>query len=290
MAFGQQAAHTFGIDEEYFLVDARTGDLVGEPPGKLLAECKAMLGEQFSSEFQRSQIEVSTRICTSPTEARAELTRLRSTIAGVARPYGLAPMAASTRPLDRWGGQHHTDKERYNAIAHDLQLLGRRMVSGGMHVHVAIDDKDLRVAVMNELRAFLPLLLALSTSSPFWLGEDTGLSSYRTSINDATPRSGMPEAFATWSQYQRGIDLLVRAGVIEDATKIWWDLRPSARFPTLELRITDVCPLIEDAVCIAALFAAYAVACVAGSTPDSSCPASRSFYSTRIGGGLSATA
>jgi carboxylate-amine ligase len=123
-----------------------------------------------------------------------------------------------------------------------------------MHVHVGIDDDDQRIAVMSELRPYLPLLLALSASSPFWQGENTGLKSYRTPINDATPRSGMPESFASWSDYQRTVGTLVRSDVIEDATKIWWDLRPSARFPTLELRITDVCPLIEDALCIAALF------------------------------------
>jgi carboxylate-amine ligase len=254
MTICQRAAYTFGIEEEYFLVGVRTGELVREPPEELLAECKATLGEQFSAEFQRSQVEVATKVCVSAAEARAELTRLRRAIAGLAQPYGLAPIAASTHPLALWGGQRHTNKERYNSIADDLQVLGRRMVAVGMHVHVGIDDNDLRIAVMNEVRAFLPLLLALSTSSPFWQGQDTGLNSYRTAINDATPRSGMPEVFASWSRYQQTIDVLVRAGVVEDATKIWWDLRPSARFPTLELRITDACPLIDDALCIAALF------------------------------------
>jgi carboxylate-amine ligase len=128
------------------------------------------------------------------------------------------------------------------------------MVIGGMHVHVGIDDNEQRISVMNEIRYYLPILLALSTSSPFWQGENTGLKSYRTSINDATPRKGIPEHFTNWSDYRRTVGTLVRSGVIEDATKIWWDLRPSARFPTLELRITDICPLIDDALCIAALF------------------------------------
>src|SRR5215472_9816799 len=128
------------------------------------------------------------------------------------------------------------------------------MVIGGMHVHVGIPDNEKRISVMNDIRSFLPLLLALSTSSPFWQGENTGLKSYRTAINDATPRKGIPEYLASWKDYQRTVSTLVRAGVIEDATKIWWDLRPSARFPTLELRITDICPLIDDALCIAALF------------------------------------
>ena len=190
----------------------------------------------------------------SMSEARADLGRLRNGVAAIASRHGLAPIAASTHPFTPWSTQRHTDKERYNTIADDLKGLGRRMVIGGMHVHVGIEEDEQRIAVMNEIRSFLPLLLALSTSSPFWQGENTGLKSYRTAINDATPRNGLPERFASWSDYCRTIGTLVRAGVIEDATKIWWDLRPSARFPTLELRITDICPLMDDALCIAALF------------------------------------
>ena len=247
-------AYAFGIEEEYFLIERRTRELASEPAEKLLGECKAVLAEQFSAEYQRSQVEVATNVCSSPGESRTELRRLRSTVIGVSNRYGLAPIAASTHPLARWGTQRHTDKQRYNTIADDLQVLGRRMVAGGMHVHVGIDDNDERIGVVNGLRAFLPLLLALSTSSPFCQGENTVLKSYRTAINDATPRNGMPEAFTSWSQYENTINLLVRAGVIRDASQVWWDLRPSARFPTVELRITDVCPLIEDAVCIATLF------------------------------------
>jgi carboxylate-amine ligase len=245
---------TFGIEEEYFLVDPRTRALISEPPRSMLDECRAKLGGNVSAEYQRSQIEVATRICTHTANARDHLADLRSGIAGIARRHGLAPIAASTHPFTRWRTQRHTDKQRYKAIADDLKGVGRRMVVGGMHVHVGIDDDDHRIAVMNGMRPYLPLLLALSASSPFWQGEYTGLKSYRTAINDATPRSGMPEAFASWSDYQWTIGILVRSHVIEDATKIWWDLRPSARFPTLELRITDICPLMEDALCIAALF------------------------------------
>ena len=245
---------TFGIEEEYFLVDARTRALVSEPPKRMLDACKAALGPQFSSEYQRSQIEVATAVCLTAPDARADLGRLREGVAAIANRHGLAPIAASTHPFTPWRTQRHTDKQRYNAIADDLKGLGRRMVIGGMHVHVGIDDEEQRIAVMNGVRPYLPLLLALSASSPFWQGENTGLKSYRTAINGATPRSGMPESFASARHYQKAIGTLVRSGVIEDATKIWWDLRPSARFPTLELRITDICPLIDDAVCIAVLF------------------------------------
>ena len=244
----------FGIEEEYFLVSWRTRALVDEPPRQLLDECKTVLGNRVSAEYQRSQIEVATSICAKLFDARAELAQCRNVIASIANRYGLAPIAASTHPFTSWSTQRHTDKDRYNEIAHDLQALARRMVVGGMHVHVGIDDNDRRIAVMNDVRRFLPLLLALSTSSPFWQGENTGLKSYRTAINDATPRKGIPERFASWRHYERTVGTLVNAGVIEDATKIWWDLRPSARFPTLELRITDICPLIGDALCIAALF------------------------------------
>ena len=254
MAMREHPLFTFGIEEEYFLVNLQTGALVSEPPSEMLDECKAELGEQFSAEYQRSQIEVATTICKGMSDARAELAHLRNVVAALASRHGLAPIAASTHPFTPWSTQRHTDKHRYNAIAHDLKGVGRRMVVGGMHVHVGIDDNEQRISVMNEIRSYLPLLLALSTSSPFWQGKNTGLKSYRTAINDATPRTGIPERFANWSDYCRTVGTLVRAGVIEDATKIWWDLRPSARFPTLEMRITDICPLMDDALCITALF------------------------------------
>jgi glutamate---cysteine ligase / carboxylate-amine ligase len=254
MTAREKPSFTFGIEEEYFLVDPRTRALVTEPPKSMLNECKAKLGGHVSAEYQRSQVEVATKICTHAADARDHLAHLRNGVAGIARRHGLAPIAASTHPFTRWRTQRHTDKQRYKAIADDLKGVGRRMVVGGMHVHVGIDDDDQRIAVMNGMRPCLPLLLALSASSPFWQGEDTGLKSYRTAINDATPRSGIPEAFASWSEYQRTIGILIQSQVIEDATKIWWDLRPSGRFPTLELRITGICPLMEDALCIAGLF------------------------------------
>jgi carboxylate-amine ligase len=250
----QRHAFTFGIEEEYFLVDPRTRALVSEPPKRMLEECRAELGGHFGREYQRSQIEVATGICMSTSDARADLARLRNGLAAIASRHGLAPIAASTHPFSPWRTQRHTDKKRFHAIAAELKGVGRRMVAGGMHVHVGIDDNEQRIAVMNAIRGHLPLLLALSASSPFWQGENTGLKSYRTAIYDASPRKGMPECFASWGDYQRTVGTLVRSGVIEDPTEIWWDLRPSARFPTLELRITDICPLIEDAVCIAVLF------------------------------------
>ena len=245
---------TFGIAEEYSLVDVTTRGLATETPPKLLSDLKTRLGDRFSTEFMRSQIEVGTSVHTSIADARAELIDMRKLIAKRATLHGLAPMAASTHPFSRWGHQHHRDTPRYNEIAESFRGLGRRMVVNGLHVHVGIEDDNARIEVMNDMRAFLPTLLALSGSSPFWEAENTGLKSYRTAINEATPRKGIPEDFANWGDFERTMHVLVSAGVMEDASKVWWDLRPSIRFPTLEMRITDVCPKVEDGICLAAIY------------------------------------
>ena len=249
-----EPSFSIGIEEEYLLVNKETRDLVPEPPAALLAKCEEALSGQVSPEFLRSQIEIGTRVCRSVQEARDELVHLRSTLGSIAGEFGLAPIAASTHPFAHWESQHHTDKERYNAIARDLQHVGRRLIICGMHVHVGIDDDELRIDLLGQASYFLPHLLALSTSSPFWQGVQTGLKSYRLSIFDELPRTGLPHNFSSYSEYERTVELLVSAGLIEDATKLWWDLRPSARFPTLEMRITDVCPLIEDGIAIASLY------------------------------------
>ena len=247
-------AFTIGIEEEYLLVDRTSRDLVSEPPASMMAECEKRLSGQVSHEFLRSQIEVGTRVCRNIVEARADLAHLRATVAEVAGRHGMAPMAASTHPFARWDLQRHTDKERYNDLARDFQAVARRLVICGMHVHVGIEDEELRIDLMNQVAYFLPHLLALSTSSPFWQSEETGLMSYRISVWDEMPRTGLPERFQSWSEYNRHVDVLIKTGIIEDATKIWWDIRPSARFPTLEMRITDVCTRVEDGITIAALY------------------------------------
>src|SRR4029079_13150049 len=159
----------------------------------------------------------------------------------------------STHPFAHWQLQRHTDQERYNLLARDIQGPLRRLVICGMHVHVGLEDPQLRIDLMNQMAYFLPHLLALSTSSPFWRGEDTGLKSYRISGFQGLPRTGLPQGFASWGEYQRHVGVLVSAGLIDDASKLWWDLRPSARFPTLDMRITDVCTSLDDAIAIAAL-------------------------------------
>jgi glutamate---cysteine ligase / carboxylate-amine ligase len=249
-----EPSFTIGLEEEYLLVDQETRDVAPAPPKALLAQCETALKGQVSPEFLRTQIEVATVVCPSIGAVRDEVMRLRSTIAGIADGFGLSPIAASTHPFARWQHQHTTEKERYIKIAADLQQTGQRLLICGMHVHVGIESEELRIDIMNQATYFLPHLLALSTSSPFWEGRSTGLKSYRLAVLDELPRTGLPQTFSGFSEYARTVDVLVSAGLIEDATKIWWDLRPSARFPTLEMRITDICPLAEDAVAIAAIF------------------------------------
>jgi carboxylate-amine ligase len=245
---------TLGIEEEYFLVDRATRDVVDDPPPAMLADCEAVLAGQVSPEFLRSQIEIGTRICTSLAEARTELRRLRGTVVEVAARHGMAPVAAATHPFARWDAQKTTERRRYADLRDDLQGVVRRLAICGLHVHIGVPDDELRIDLLNQASYFLPHLLALSTSSPFWRGDNTGLKSYRLAVFDELPRTGMPERFDSWGEYRRHVAVLTGARLIEDATKLWWDLRPSERFPTLEMRITDSCTSLEDALSIAALF------------------------------------
>jgi len=250
----ERPAFTIGIEEEYLIVDIESRELVQDLPDGLMAACEEIIGGQVSPEFLRSQIEIGTKVCRSIDEAGADLKRLRRAVADVCGEYGLAPIAASTHPSADWFQQRHTDAPRYNILARALGGVIRRLLICGMHVHVGIEDKDARVDLMNQVLYFVPHMLALSTSSPFWNGTDTGLKSYRTSVFRAVPRTGMPDEFESWAEYQRHVAVLVGAGVIEDATKLWWDLRPSARYPTLELRSNDICTNVEDTLTVAALY------------------------------------
>ena len=243
---------TLGIEEEYLLVDAETLDLA-EAPDELMQKCVDQLGKKVSPEFLRCQIEVGTGVCATVAEAREDLAHLRRTVKRLCNAYGLEPIAASTHPFADWHQQHFTDKERYRALEKDLAGVARRMLICGMHVHVGIEDDDLRIDLLNQFSYFLPHLLALSTSSPFWQGVETGLHSYRLTIFDNLPRTGLPPPLTSFAEYQRSVQAIIDTGIIEDATKIWWDLRPSARFPTLESRICDVSPRLDHAVAIAAL-------------------------------------
>jgi len=249
-----EPSFTIGVEEEYLLVDVETRDLASDPPPEMLEECEARIKDLVRPEFLKSQIEIGTRVCKTVAQARDDLAWLRRTVADVALKNGLAPIAASTHPFTDWQDQKHTDKERYHVLARDMQAVARRLLICGMHVHVGIDDDELRIDLLNQIGYFLPHLLSLSTSSPFWRGEDSGLKSYRLSVFDELPRTGLPTRFESYAEYQRHVDVLVSAGLFQDASMLWWDVRPSLKFPTLEMRITDVCPLLDDTVAIAALF------------------------------------
>ena len=247
-----QSEFTLGIEEEYLLVD-RDGLHLAEAPEALMDACQADFQGQVSPEFLQCQIEVGTRPHPTIKSAREDLKRLRSCVAKRAAEYNLAPIAVSCHPFANWKDQVHTRKERYDALQHALGGVARRMLICGMHVHVGVDEPAMRADLMPQLAYFLPHLLALSTSSPYWSGEDTGLSSYRLTVFDNLPRTGLPPVFGSWSEYERTTGILVELGVIEDTTKIWWDLRPSHQFPTLETRIMDVQPRLEHTLSLAAL-------------------------------------
>jgi len=245
-------AFTIGIEEEYLLVDTGSCDLV-HAPKSLMDACIADLARRVSPEFLQCQIEVGTGVCKTIGQARDDLRHLRATVSKHAAAHGLAPIAASCHPFADWKDQQHTDGPRYNALRKDLGGVARRMLICGMHVHVGIAAPDMRIDLMNQLTYFLPHLLAMSTSSPFWQGDDTGLNSYRLTVFDNLPRTGLPPKLESWASYERSVQILVDLGLIEDSSKIWWDLRPSSKFPTLESRICDA-PRLETTLTLAAMF------------------------------------
>ncbi len=244
---------TVGIEEEYLLVERASRELAIEPPEAMFSQCEALLEGRVTPEFLRAQIEVATHPSATVREARADLAHLRATVAKVSDDHGLAPIAASTHPFARWQEQQFVEKNRYQALARDLQAVARRLLICGMHIHIGVEDDDLRIDLMNQMSYFLPHLLALTTSSPFWTGEDSGLKSYRLTVFDSLPRTGLPDYYESYGEYQRVVAQLIQGGLMADATKLWWDLRPSARYPTLEMRIADVCTRLDDAAAVAAL-------------------------------------
>jgi carboxylate-amine ligase len=244
---------TLGVEEEYLLVDRDSKALIADPPGTVFASARLVLGPQVTREMMRSQIEVATRKHGTVADVQAELRHLRRSIVDAANPFGVAPLAASTHPFTAWNEMLSTPRERYDRVVEDLKRVGLRGMFGGMHVHVGIPDDETRIDLMNRVAPFLPLLLALSTSSPFWRGEDTGLKCYRLAVAGEWPRGGIPDVFAGWSEYDDFVHQLVTAEVIPDASMVWWLIRPSARFPTIEIRITDCVTRIDDAMSIVAL-------------------------------------
>jgi len=248
-----QFSYTFGIEEEYFLSHPN-GQLVTRFPEGLLANAKARLGESVTLELLQSQIEIASPVFHDVDAALKSMRYFRTSLAGLVEEMGFRLIAASTHPLGAWHEQSVTDKPRYDQMMSDFRIIGERNLVCGMHVHVAIPEDVDRVALMNRAMPWLPVFLALSASSPFWNRRVTGLMSYRQAAYDEWPRSGIPDFFEDEPDYQSFVATLQRAGVVKDASYLWWAIRPALRFPTLEMRIADVCTRFEDGVALAALF------------------------------------
>ena len=246
---------TLGIEEEFFLVDPETRDLLSDPDRRIFEACERNRGPHNAvPEFLRSQIETGTKVCRTVGEAREALRETRRLVIEAAAEYGASVMAASTHPFAAWRAQMVTPKQRYERFVITFQESLRRLVVGGMHIHAGFGDPDSRIRVMTALRRYLPLLHALSTSSPFTGGRETGFKSYRLTIMGAIPRTSLPGPLSTRADYDRLVGAYQRMKFIESASELWWDIRPSEAFPTVEMRICDTCPRIDDAVSIAALY------------------------------------
>ena len=247
---------TLGIEEEFFLVDPETRDLVSDPDPAIFEACERNRGpHKVVHEVLRSQIETSTRVCTSVAEAREALRETRRLVLEAAAQHGVAVIASSTHPFADWRTQQITPRERYERFAVTFQETVRRLLVGGMHIHAGFGDADSRIRVMTATRRYLPLVHALSTSSPFHAGRETGFKSFRLSIMGALPRTSMPGPLLSVADYDRVVRAYQRMKFIEDGSELWWDVRPSHLYPTVEMRICDVCPRLDDAVSIAALYA-----------------------------------
>jgi glutamate---cysteine ligase / carboxylate-amine ligase len=246
--------YSFGIEEEYFVVCKSTGQLSDRSSAELLSEGKLDLGATVNSEMLQSQIEIASSVLTDMDTARAELSRARKVLSRIAGRHGLGLAAAGTHPLSVWKEQRITDRDRYVKMRRELQIVGRRNVLCGMHVHVQPPPGASRIDIINRLLPYLPILLALSTSSPFWQAQRTGMKGYRLAAYDELPRTGLPPIFRNDGEYRIFINALVSSGAIPDESHIWWAMRPSARFPTIELRVTDSCTHLEDSLCLAAIF------------------------------------
>lgn len=248
---------TLGVEEEFQIVHAETRELRSYV-SQLLEEGKnhAILRERVRPEMHQSVVETGTGICRDIKQARAEITELRQTLGGLAKKENLRIVAAGTHPFSDWKKQEITDGERYKVIVEDLQDVARANLIFGLHVHVGIKDRDVAMALANQVRYFLPHILALSTSSPFWLGRDSGLKSIRSEIFKRFPRTGIPGTFDSYAQFQKYVDLLVKTGCMDNAKKIWWDVRAHPFFDTVEIRVCDMTTRVDDTVAITALIQA----------------------------------
>jgi carboxylate-amine ligase len=246
--------YRFGIEEEYFINDAVKRDAARARMQEFFAQAREHLSRDIHREMLEPQVEIATTPSFDFADALRQLKGLRSGLGAIAEELDLSIMASGTHPLAVWSRVRATNQPRYGKVMHDLQMIGSRLVLCGMHVHVEVPDLGLRVDIMNRLQPYLPLLLALSTSSPFWQAQRTGLLGYRLAAYRELPRTGLPDLFESAADYQRYVDTLVAARAIQDSSYVWWVIRPSRKHPTLELRVADSCTRVDDAIAIAALY------------------------------------
>jgi carboxylate-amine ligase len=245
---------TIGIEEEYQIIDPVTRELRSYIT-EILKDESLVMGE-IKPELHQSMVEVGTKVCHTAAEVRGELVRLRRLVMDLAARKGLKVAAAGSHPFSSWMDQEITPLERYMGVREDLQDLAQALLIFGTHVHIGIEDREFLIDAMNVSRYFLPHVLALSTSSPFWMGRRTGLKSYRSVVFRSFPRTGIPRSLTGWGEFEDVVNVMVETKSIPNASKIWWDLRPSWSYPTLEFRVCDVCTRVDEAVCIGAIFQA----------------------------------
>jgi carboxylate-amine ligase len=249
---------TIGIEEEYQTVDPETRDLRSHIHTEILPQGRLRMEERVKAEMHQSVVEVGTRVCTSLRDAKEDLFDLRRQMIGLAQENGLVLVAGATHPFADWRVQEIYPDDRYKQVVEDLQLVARANLIFGLHVHVGIEDRETAIRIMNSLRYFLPHILALSTNSPFWMGMNTGLKSYRAKVFDKFPRTNLPDSFSSWSEFESFVNLLIRTNSIDNAKKIWWDVRPHPFFATVEVRICDLPMRTEETLALAALIQATA--------------------------------
>src|SRR6476660_4252620 len=244
---------TIGIEEEYQTVDPVTRDLRSHIHAEIIEKGKLLLQERVKAEMHQSVVEVGTSVCSNIKEAKEEVKKLRRDMIALARENGLRLASAATHPFADWRVQEITEDVRYKNIVEDLQLVARANLIFGLHVHIGVEDRETAIQLMNGARYFLPHLLALSASSPFWVGMETGLRSYRCNVFDKFPRTNIPDLYSSWSEFENYVNLLSHTNCIDNAKKIWWDIRPHPYFPTLEFRVCDMPMRLEESIAIAAL-------------------------------------
>ncbi len=253
VAANSRPSLSIGIEEEYQTIDPNTRDLRSHIQAEIIQKGKTLLAERVKPEMHQSVIEIGTGVCRNIKEAKEEIRSIRRQIIGLARQNGLRLAAAGTHPFAQWRDQEIYPDDRYRMIVEDMKMVARANLIFGLHVHIGVEDRETAIQIMNAARYFLPHILALSTNSPFWQGMDTGLRSYRCKVFDKFPRTNIPDLYSSWSEFENYVNLLIKTNCMDDAKKIWWDIRPHPHFPTLEFRICDIPMRVDETIAIAAL-------------------------------------